>query len=987
MSDGQRERAVSDSQPKAEETEPAQPRLYEREAAVQAAGQAIDTLCRAFAAGGIELGSLLLYSGKAGLGKTSMLHQVRALAGRQGGCTVLSARAGELRINEPFHVVRQLLQPELLKLGKEQQAEVFGPWREIAGPALGMVLPSGELDPQSVRVGLEYVVTQLARLKAPMVMMVDDLQWADQESFRWLETFAVRCPELPVLLAVAWRSGELPEQAQAFRKLVAANSHRHREFQGLQPPAIEKLVQQAFPQGADDSFCRYVWAVTDGNPFLTNALLARLRESGIEPVQENVGLLTDLAAEAQGMDREYWLTKLSVNAMTFAQAAAMLSSQIAIPVATRVAGMTPTAAAEAIAELRRHQVLNGPADGPLDFVHPLLATSLYKSIRLGIRTAMHGNAAAELENAGRPLVESSRHLLETHPDGDLEVVAKLRRAARDHLAVGAPDAAKRCLDRALAEPPEDGDRAEVIYELACATLLTDPASTVRQLRIALETGGLSAELRVDAIFRLSEVLAHSGQLREATEVTLAEAARTAPGPGRVRLEVAHFMWAAFQREEDDAQGRSERLAALLASLTEEDVNTRAVRALRAWDLTLQGADSAEVLALVDAALVDGRLPAGLDWTSTTWGLELPAIIGFTYVYTDRLDRAEKLFEEAIRAFEVAGWGGGHLGFAYFLMGLVRFRRGALAEAEEFLRGALRIARRLGTGLPLQWDAVGLLADTLLARGRSEEAWKLAADYEFAPPYHPTAMVLPDAPTVYGKLLLAQGDREAAAMTLRQVGAQQDERGWHNTIWAPWAGHLAVALHPTDPAEARAVAELGLARARRFGVESAVGTALRMAAMVAEGQPAVELLEQSVQWLGRSPVGYEHACALVELGAALRKVGRLADATEHLHQGMELAVECNADGLVAQAREELKASGLRPNRLRTTSKDALSQAEWEVAALTVHGLSVVEIAEQLDIPVSLVNRRLAAVHRKTGTNREGLATALGLPLQEPDDTDG
>ncbi|MFE9427322.1 ATP-binding protein [Kitasatospora sp. NPDC006697] len=963
--------------------EPAQPRLYERESALQSVRQALDTLRVRYEAGGVQLGSVLLYSGKAGMGKTSILQQIRTLAGREG-LTVLSGRAGEQRTNEPFHLLRQLLLGELLALPAEQRAEVLGDWRNVAGPALGLVPPSGEdLDPQSVRRGLDFVMTQLAVVRAPLVMLVDDFQWADQESLVWLEELAVRCPELPMLLAIAWRSGELPEQAHGFRRLVAANSHHHLEFQGLTPPGTTLLVRAVFPE-AEDSFNRQVWAVTDGNPFLVNALLNKVRESGIEPVHDNVPLLHDLAAEAVGMDREYWLRKLTTNTVNFAQAAAMLGTEIQPRLATRIAGMTPTQAADAIAELRRHQVLTGPAEGPLEFVHPLLATSLYKSIRPGTRTAMHGKAAVELENAGRPLVESSRHLLETHTDADPEVVAKLRRAAREHLAVGAPEAAVRCLDRALAEPPEDQDLAQVIYELACATLLTDPLATVNQLRLALTTPGLPDDVRVDATFRLSEVLAHSGQLGEATELTLAEAERLEPGPARVRLEVAHFIWAAFQRDEADGPGRSVRLADLATGQCGNDINARAARALRAWDLTLQGGSAVAVQALLDSVLDEvGGLPEGLDWTTSQWGLELPGIIGLTHIYTDRLDRAEQLFEEAGWAFRVNGWEGGHMGFAYFLMGLAKFRRGALAEAEVDLRNALGIARRLGAGLPLQWDAVGVLADTLLARGRVEDAWKLAADYSFAPPYHPTAMVLPDAATLYGKLLLAQGDRDGAVRVFVGVREQLSARGWHNTIWAPWAGHLAQALLPDRPDQARELAAWNVQRARASGVGSAIGSALRMQAAVLEGQPAVELLTEAVAVLGTSPAGYEHACALVDLGTALRRLGRLAEATEELHQGMELAVLCNADGLVGRARRELNASGLRPSRLRSTGRDALSRAEWRVAELTVAGHGPAEIAARLDVPESLIHRRIAAVYRKTGSSPEGLAAALGLRGEEPD----
>ncbi|MFE0458784.1 ATP-binding protein [Kitasatospora sp. NPDC058965] len=965
--------------------EPQLPPLYEREAAIRDAERAVEAISRQYAAGGIELGSLLLYSGTAGVGKTSMLQQVRAIAGRRG-LTVLSGRAGELRTNEPFHLLRQLLMGELSALPPELQGEVLGPWREIAGPALGLIppVPGEELDPASVRLGLEYVTTQLARLRAPLVLLVDDLQWADQESLTWVESLAVRCPELPVLLAIAWRSGDLPEQAQAFRSLVATNSHRHLEFQGLNPSSTGKLVRAALAEGVEDSFNRQIWAVTDGNPFLVGALLAKVRDSGIEPVHDNVQMLHQLAAEAQGMDRAYWHGKLTVSTFNFAQAAAILGTEIRPEVATRIAGMTPAAAATAIAELRVKKVLSGPADGPLEFEHPLLATSLYQSIRSGIRTAMHGKAAVELENIGAQLVESTRHLLETHAEGDLEVVDKLRKAAREHLAVGAPDAAVRCLDRALAEPPADEDRAEVIYELACANLLTNPLATVNQLRRALEMPGLGAELRVDAAFRLSEVLGHSGKLVEAADVTLQEAGRTGPGPGRTRLEVAHFIWCLFQSEEADAAARSERLAAYAAALPGDTPAARAARALRAWDLVVQGEDAAAALELMDTALLpDGRLPEELGWMSATWGLEMPAIIGMTHIYADRLDRAERLFEEAATAFDMAGWHGGHLGFAYFFMGLVRYRRGALADAEEFLRGALRIARRLGPGLPLQWDTVGVLADTLLARGKVEEAWKLALEYGFAPPFHPSALVLPHAGTLYGKLLLAQRDHERAAEVLELAGRQLAERGWANSIWAPWAGHLALAVADTDPDRALELADQEVVRARRLGVDSAIGSALRMKAAVVEGQPAVDLLFEAVDHLGRSPAGYEHAFALVELGAALRRAGRLAEATEQLHQGMELAVECNADGLVARARGELRASGLRPNRLRSTGQETLSRAEWQVAELAATGLIPMQIAERLDLPVNLVHRRLAAVHRKTGTTRESLPAALGLQRKRPD----
>ncbi|MDH6579730.1 AAA family ATPase [Kitasatospora sp. MAP5-34] len=961
--------------------------LHEREDELRSGEQSLTKLCREFAAGGTEIGELLLFAAPPGHGKTSVLDQIRRLAKLREPCTVLSGRGGERQIKEPFHVLRQLLLPVLGALTETERGEVFGNWYGIVGPAIGLVPPSGEmepLDPQGVRDGLDYVLFQLAPRRAPLVMVVDDLHWADQESLTWLASFAVRARHLPVLLVFAYRDGEFAEEARSFQQQIESQAARKHVLRPLNPDSVAELVRAELG-AADDQFCRQVWAITGGSPYDTEALLREIREQALEPTEENSPQLHDLAASAKGMTHQYWLEKLGPNTLRFAWAAALLGTDIKHSLAANICAQGPAEAAESVRQLRRHRVLKDSPYGQLDFVHTLIGTSIYQSIPPATRTGMHGIAAMAIENTGGTLLEASRHLLETHPDGDDEIVRKLRKAAVEHLAIGAPDAAYRCLERALIEPPDEDDRAEVLYEAGCAALLTDPAATVNQLRLALELeDGLDPERRIDAITRLAEVLAHSGELFAAAETCRIEADRTPPGLGQLRLRAAQFMWTAWQREEEDGPGRSRALKELYASLTGKESAERAVLAMRAWDLTLRGEPVCRILGLVEEALVDGRLPQELGWRNAMWGFELPAIIGLSYTYTDQLARAEKLFSDAILEFDIAGWSGAHLGFAYFLMGLVRFRRGFLAEAEDFLRRGLRLSERIAPDIPLQWDIVGVLADTLLARGRVDEAWELCKTYRFAPPFHPTAMVLPDAPTLYGKLLLARGDHEGAVTVLREVGRQLDDRGWHNPVWAPWVGHLALALAPDQPDEARKVAADAVARARVFGSASAIGTALRQEAAVWDGPRTVELLEEAVGSLTQSPAGYELAQALVDLGSALRRAGRSADAAEHLYQGMELAQHCGADSLVARTRRELSTSGLRPNRLRTVSRDALSQPEWAVAELAVQGVPPQRIAERLDLELSLVHRRLAAVHRKAGTGPEGLAAALGLTdAPEPD----
>ncbi|MFJ9521651.1 ATP-binding protein [Kitasatospora sp. NPDC101801] len=964
-------------------------RLRERDEELRTAEQALDRLCQDFEAGGTEIGELLVYASPAGLGKTAVMDHVRRLAKLRKTCTVLSGRGGERQIKEPFHVLKQLLLPVLGGLTEAERSEVFGGWYGIVGPAIGLVPPSGEveqLDPQGVRDGLDYVLTQLAPRRAPLVMMVDDLHWADQESLTWLASFSVRARHLPVLLVFAHRN-EFEEEGRSLQQQIESQATRRHVLRPLNPASVSELVRDELGAEAEDLFCRQVWAVTRGNPYDVAVLLREVKEQQLEPFEENVQQLHDLAAAAKGMTMDYWLEKLGARVIRFAWACALLGTDIKQNLAAAICAQSPAEAEESVRQLRRHHVLTTGPNGRLDFVHPVIGTSIYQTMPPSTRTGMHGIAATAIENSGGSLLDASRHLLETHPEGDDLMVAKLRQAATEHLAIGAPEAALRCLQRALYEPPDEDVRAEVLFEAGSAALLTDPLATVHQLKqaLALEPG-LSPEKRVDATFRLSEVLAHSGELIEAAEVCRIEAERTAAGPDRLRLEALHFMWIAWQRDEADGPERSRRLAALDGRISGQRSPERAVYTLRAWDLTLRGEPAGRALGFVEQATDAGRLPEGLGWRNTTWGFELPAIIGLTYTYTDQLNSAEKLFAEAITEFEVAGWSGAHRGFSYFLMGLVRFRRGLLAEAEDFLRRGLRLSERIAPDLPLQWDVVGVLCDTLLARGRVTEAWDLARKYHFEPPYHPTAMVLPDAPTLYGKLLLAKGDRAGAIEVFRSVGAQLTKRGWFNPVWAPWAGQLALALAPDRPEEARAMAAQAMEWADKFGTASARGTAFRIQAAVSDGQIAVPLLEESVNLLTQSPVSYELACSLVDLGTALARTGRLTDAAEYFYQGIELAQSCGADVLVAQARRELARTGLRPNRLRTLSKESLSQHERKVAELAAKGVPPQRIADQLNVQLSLVHRRLAAVHRKIGTGPEGLAEALGLPRPESEDTD-
>jgi tetratricopeptide (TPR) repeat protein len=857
--------------------------LWEREKEVAAVEEAIDAL-RADRA---SSGRVLVVRGEPGTGKTTLLALLRRAAGRRG-CAVWSARGSEVLRSVPFTVVRQLLQPALLHLMPEEAREYLGDWYDIAGPALGLAEPSGpQADPQGVCDGLVAAVRRLARRDWPLVLVVDDAHWADAETLRWLAAFAARLDDLPVLVVVARRPGETRgERGRLLAAVESAAAGSVLTLRALTPEGVAGLTRATLGAHADDPFCREVWAVTNGNPFETVELLAKVRDSRLRPDESHAPELRALNRTARGRGLVVRLEELGQDVMRFAWAAAVLGTGICVDLVARLASLSREDALRCAQVLRAHRILTDPEPsaspaeaGELEFAHPLIATDVHESIPPALRTAMHGIAARVVLDSGLGAAQASRHLLKVHPEGDPELVEQLRRAAREHLAVGAPGAARRCLERALREPPPDHVHARVLYELGCATLLTAPATTVGHLRTALAMPGLGAEERVDAVFRLSQALIHNDQLEEAVRTVEAEAARLGPGPARMRLQAVQCMWEGVHAGAAGSPDRSARLAALADRCTGRDNPERALLMLRGFDAMMHGENAEVVVELCDRALVDGRLAPGLGWTDTEWGAEILMMLASAYTCADRLDRAESLFTEGLRAYEAAGWSGGHLSLAHAFLGFAHRRRGRLREAEKSLRESLRIAERVGRRLPLHWMAACNLVDTLLARGHVEEAWRAAERYEFAPPY-PSTVMPPDPRSVRGRLLLAVGRVREGVEELEAAGRAAAARGHHNPVMVPWALDLARSLAARDPERAAALSADALER----------------------GERAERLLAQAVRLLESSPCRYEHAAARVEYGIASGRA-------DELRRGLDLARSCGADGLAEQARQALEKGAL------------------------------------------------------------------------------
>nr|WP_308404003.1 AAA family ATPase [Streptomyces sudanensis] len=487
------------------------PPLLERESELLAIERALDELCGTPSGGGhaSRQGGVVGFAGAAGMGKTALLGLLRRSAADRG-CTVLSARGGEQERQVPFHVMRRLVQPVFAAMPEDERREILGDWYDIVAPATGLSAPGpgASPDPQGVRDGLDWVVTNLSVRRGPLVLVVDDIHWADPESLAWLVAFAPRAGEIGMLIGLACRPDELPPEA-----LPPAPPRRARP--GPRPragPAHHRRRRTPRPRGlgedADEPFCRECWAVTGGNPFEVVELAAKGGDRGLVPREESIPHLRDLASAVKGSGLADRLEQLGPSAVRLAWAAAVVGDGGPAGIVGAVAALGGAQFDDAAERLDAARILTAPHDPEgertVEFHHPLIATAVYRSIPHGVRVGMHGMAAQALVDEGHGAAAAARHLLEMHPEGDPWVVRQLRRAARDSFSAGAPEAARRYLARALREPPPPEDRAQVLFELGSANLPHDPATTVNQLRAALEEPAIGRELREAVTYRLAQ---------------------------------------------------------------------------------------------------------------------------------------------------------------------------------------------------------------------------------------------------------------------------------------------------------------------------------------------------------------------------------------------------------------------------------------------------------------------------------------------------
>ncbi|MBV9380360.1 MAG: AAA family ATPase [Streptosporangiaceae bacterium] len=924
--------------------------LLERTAELGAIAAAIRSACSGS-------GTALLVEGPAGIGKTRLLGHACEQAAR-AGMTVLTARAAEFEDGYAWGVVRQLFEAQV------RAGDTAGPADDavrLAAPVLARGAASAEEDSFAVLHGLYWLAVGIAR-RAPLVIAVDDVHWADQPSLRFVVHLARRVAGLRVLLVLTVRE---PRSGSAHDKALTASLAAETNVTVLRPAALSaagcaSLLGTTLAADPSLSFQEACRELTGGNPLLVQGLVASLAAEGVRGTDAEVPHLRRLTPGTVSRSVLLQLGRMPPAALAAARAIAVLGTAATTERAAKLARLDADTCAEAVSMLMAERLIEGERE--LGFVHPLVRSAVYEDLAPPLRQGWHKRAARMLDDEDAPSEVMAVHLLAAAAAGDPWMVDRLRRAAADARSRGAPDIATQCLERALAEPPPPDARRDVLFELGKSETFYAPAAAAGHLADALAR---SAEWprRAEIALALSQALALCGRFAEAVKVLRAQTGEHGDEHSAIAmsLQAALLNVARWDLSTRPVTGPIlHRLQARAAAGEELDPQLHANLAI---ELTAAGEE--RELAVRHAREAVRATPRLMSLTSSA----LPEAVS-VLVFADLTAEAWEAAQAWLRLAQQRGWE---------LASAVAASAAAVIAQYGGDTGEVLAYGHQATAGGDEWISViatAFMIPALADRGAIEEARAMLAarnltgQLEATWPYNVARFAR-------GCLLAATGEHDAAVADMLTAGELAERWGIHNPALMPWRSQAALSLGALgDRKEAGRLCAEEISLARHWGAARAIGVALRAAGLVADGDRGIESLTEAVRVLRDSSGRLELARALLDLGAAQRRAGARTTAREYLRESLDLAYALGGLAIADRARQELVAAGSRPRRAAMRGRDALTPSELRVAEMAANGRTNRQIAQALFITQRTVETHLTSTYGKLGiSSRPGLAAAL------------
>jgi DNA-binding CsgD family transcriptional regulator/tetratricopeptide (TPR) repeat protein len=917
-------------------------------------------------------GGALVVVGEAGIGKTRVV--AAGLIDADGlGVRVFEGAADELEQRRPFGVIADCLASGR-SATERGRAAVAGLLREDPGAGVGegWVADAPQAEFRIVE-GFVALVEALS-VERPVVVVVEDLQWADPSALLVLHRLGRRVDQLPLLLVCTARP--VPRSAElegSLRGLRAAGA-TELVLGPLDAMAVAQVVEQLVGAPPGPSLLRQV-AGAGGNPLFVTELVGALQRDG------SIQVGSGGAAELTTVGMPPSLPLLILHRMSFLApatlellgVASVLGSSFAVTDLSLVVGRPTAGLLGALEEALAGGVLEQRGE-LLGFRHDLIREALYHDLPASVRQGLHLDAGRALAGAGAPPERVAEQLVRGASPGDRQAVAWLQRAARQ-AAPRAPTVAVDLLGRALeladaADPARDGLLAEQAVSLMWSGRLAHAEVVCREVLARAHDPDTNTD--TDATLRLClvQTLLGRGRLQEAIkEADAALASPQLPASDWVRLQAFKTSALASSGQLDAAAETSAQVRAVA-----EEVGDDLARCICVATLALVanlGGDFMGALELAVEAVRIADQSAGLQAHRFPVNLYL----GGCLHDTDRLAEGQAALQRGRRISEELGakrelplyyWG-----LAQGCMWLGEWDD-ALAECQACLELAAGYGMRLhGTVFSHSIHAViAVHRDDLLDAGRAVAA----AERELAA----TGPQLGWDWLLWANALLleARGKPEAALATLCRAWDACTSQGLASTLplFAADLVHQAIGANDRRRAE-QATAAIEELAARNPGVATLTGAALRCRGLLEDD---AEVLLGSATAYRAGPRPLERALACEDAAWALGRAGRVGEARPLLEEATGLYERLGAFWDLARAAARLRGLGVRsgrrgPRKRPRSGWDSLTATELTVVRLVAEGLSNPEIAERMFISRGTVHTHVSHILSKLGLgSRVGLA---------------
>ncbi len=464
-------------------------------------------------------GSVLLVGGEAGIGKTTLVEDL-SIQAAEAGCLVLWGHAYDLSVTPPYGPWLEIL----------RQYQLVGRLLPTAPAFVGNTEELAKVGSQATLFAEVADFLQSVAAQQPLVLVLDDLHWADQASLDLLRFLARLTIRQRMLFIATYRSDELHRRHPLYPLLpllVREAGAERLEIRPLDPEGQRALIQSRYALSEQDEarLEEYFEGHAEGNPLYAGELLRTFEEAGVLRPQQDHWVLGNLdRVRVPPLLRqviEGRLARLDEGVRVLLQVAAIIGQFVPLELWLEVSGAKDEALVVAIDQGQAAHLIEETPDGSYRFRHALFREALYEELSALQRRRWHQQVAEVVERSLQPDPDIIAHHFSqardprTHP----WLVRAGERAARNYAW---PTAAER-LEAALEWVDAPRDRAWLFYCIGRLRRWTNPRAAAASYHdgrtLALE--GADAILAAYCLFDEGMPHAFAGDAASALDVMAA----------------------------------------------------------------------------------------------------------------------------------------------------------------------------------------------------------------------------------------------------------------------------------------------------------------------------------------------------------------------------------------------------------------------------------------------------------------------------------